>query len=361
MSMRVALVGGPMYDGIYRMLPGDCEVVVHADHPTLNRAVADLLSQGERLDLISTHSKYAPSQAEWLHPLDSFVAPALVGRLAPGAVELCRSDGQLLCVPRSIDVRVLWYRADCLDRPPDRWDDLEATGLPFGFPGRESGLFGTFFELVVGAGGRLFSAAGQPTMDGPEAVAAVERLYRLAQRGPEDLPGWHYDEVDAALSSGRVAMAASWPGGFGALRASPFYDRLQPAPYPSGPSRRVTYAGCHAWAVPRTAAEPEASMAVIGQLCSPEAARLDADGGTVCADVATFASRQPADAKDALRLQLTRAAIEEAMITYPPLRRFPEIEDAGWGAIHDALLGRLTAAEAVARIQAVAREVLNGE
>ena len=42
----------------------------------------------------------------------------------------------------------------------------------FGFPGRESGLFGTFFELVVGAGGRLFTDDGRPSIDSPAAVAA---------------------------------------------------------------------------------------------------------------------------------------------------------------------------------------------
>ena len=63
MALRVALVGGPMYDGLYSLLPEGTEVVVHADHPTLNRAVADLLAEGTRIDLLSTHSKYAPSQA----------------------------------------------------------------------------------------------------------------------------------------------------------------------------------------------------------------------------------------------------------------------------------------------------------
>ena len=57
MALRVALVGGPMYDGLYSMLPEGTEVVVHADHPTLNRAVADLLAGGTRIDLLSTHSK----------------------------------------------------------------------------------------------------------------------------------------------------------------------------------------------------------------------------------------------------------------------------------------------------------------
>ena len=76
MVMRVALVGGPMYDGLYSLLPTDADVVVHADHPTLNRAVAELLAAGERIDVVSTHSKYAPSQAQWLTPLDPSLARA---------------------------------------------------------------------------------------------------------------------------------------------------------------------------------------------------------------------------------------------------------------------------------------------
>src|SRR5215510_11665489 len=114
MALRVALVGGPMYDGLYSMLPADAEVVVHADHPTLNRAVADLLAEGTRIDVLSTHSKYAPSQARWLRPLD----PRLGEGLAPRAVELSTVRGDLLCVPRNIDVRVMWARRDLVDPVP---------------------------------------------------------------------------------------------------------------------------------------------------------------------------------------------------------------------------------------------------
>src|SRR6058998_1397171 len=107
--LRVALVGGPMYDGMYELLPDDVEIVVHADHPTLNRRVAELLAAGERLDVISTHGKYAPSQAQWLRPLDDLVDTAA---LAPKAVELCSFQGDVLCAPRNIDVRTLWWRTD---------------------------------------------------------------------------------------------------------------------------------------------------------------------------------------------------------------------------------------------------------
>ena len=63
MTLRIALVGGPMYDHLYSIFDEyDVEVVVHADHPTLNRKVAEMLTAGERIDLLSTHSKYWTKQ-----------------------------------------------------------------------------------------------------------------------------------------------------------------------------------------------------------------------------------------------------------------------------------------------------------
>ena len=78
-TLRVALVGGPMYDHHYaRLRDHDVEVVVHEDHPTLNRWVAELLAAGERIDVLATHSKYAPSQREWLRPLDGLLDPTAI-------------------------------------------------------------------------------------------------------------------------------------------------------------------------------------------------------------------------------------------------------------------------------------------
>src|SRR4051812_20418645 len=178
--LNVALVGGPMYDSVYEPFIDDVDVIVHADHPTLNRRVAELLVAGERIDVLSTHGKYAPSQAQWLRPLDDLVPTDAVTALSPRAVDLCRFRGALLCAPRNIDVRVLWWRRDRLHEPPDTWAALAASDAVFGFTGRESGLFGLFFELVVGHGGALFDDAGRPTMTGPEAEAAVALLCDLA-------------------------------------------------------------------------------------------------------------------------------------------------------------------------------------
>ena len=46
------------------------------------------------------------------------------------------------------------------------------------------------------------------------------------------------------------------------------------------------------------------------------------------------------------------------MITYPPLERFPEVEDAGWQAINAALRGELSASDAVRATQSAAASAL---
>jgi multiple sugar transport system substrate-binding protein len=218
-------------------------------------------------------------------------------------------------------------------------------------------LFGTFFELVVGSGGALFDANSHPTIDSPIAEGAIETLRTLASRDPADLAEWHYDDLDLALLDGRVDAAGVWPGGYGSIRRRAA-GRLAPAPYPAGRARRVSYAGCHAWAIPTTCADLPRAVDFVQALIGAEAQARDAAGGSMCAHRGALAALEPSDAIDAARLEITRATIAEAMITYPPHPRFPELEDAGWSAIRDAIRGELTAREALIRVQAVAEKVL---
>jgi multiple sugar transport system substrate-binding protein len=360
MPLRVALVGGPMYDGLYRMLDGEqIEIVVHADHPTLNRAVAERLARNERLDVISTHAKYAPSQAQWLRPLDPLIAPEVLAPLAPQAVELCRFGGALLAAPRNVDVRVMWGNRRMLGgrSVPSTWAGLVQWRLPFGFPGRESGLFGTFFEIVTVNGGSLFDADLRPTLRTPLARLAVQTLVQLAENAPADLPDWHYDQVDAALGEGRVALAAAWPGATAALRSSAQGANLEPYPYLSGPVGLRSYAGVHAWAIPKTCADLDGAVRLVERLCSAEANVLEAASGAVCAHVDVFNGVRGADEIDARRLEITRRTIADGMITYPPLVRFPEIEDAGWDALHRALRGKIDADTALREMQKAAEGI----
>ena len=195
-------------------------------------------------------------------------------------------------------------------------------------------------------------------MNTPEAVHAISLLVRLGERAPADLPSWHYDAVDRALLDGRVDAAAAWPGAWGAISRSELADRLTPHLYPAGRERRVSYSGCHGWAIPRTAVDVDGALALLHLLIGHDAQALDASGGTICAHQGALAAVVPVDDADRARLEITRQTIAEAMITYPPLPEFPAIEDAGWSALHAALEHRISPADAAAHIQSAAETVL---
>jgi ABC-type glycerol-3-phosphate transport system substrate-binding protein len=183
-------------------------------------------------------------------------------------------------------------------------------------------------------------------------------LCRLASRAPVDLSGWHYDQVDRALLDGRIDGAGVWPGGWGAIRDSSLLHRFSPHPYPAGSRRWVSYAGCHAWAVPTTSGDVPGALELVRLLTSEAANSIDAAGGNVCAHTAAFAAVEPSSEIDRDRLDITTRTIEQAMITYPPHPRFPEVEDAGWQAINDALRGMRGPRSAVQEIQRRAAAVL---
>jgi multiple sugar transport system substrate-binding protein len=375
--VRVALVGGPMYEPLYELIPSferaskiRIEVVAQLPHPELNAFVKQALQSGAPLDVISTHTKYAPSQASWLSALDDLVDEGILEDLLPRPAELSRIEGQLLQIPRNLDVRLLHYRRDLISTVPETWTDLfdtaaeltrgaEGEGSPFYgflFPGRDSGLFGTFYELLIGAGGRLFDDDLNPAFDSASGRWAVEQivdLHRVREVTPRDLGGWHYDEISACFRDGQAAMVSDWPGSHHLYRdpaTCRVADKVGLALLPAGPAgRRGAYAGCHSFAIPRSAHNREGAAALVRHLTSVEAQLVEAQHGAIpCRTSALKAVRDGAvaDPVAAHRWRLL-AETEKTMIVPPRFAAYPHCEDALWRSVQRAMLGELSPAAAV--------------
>ena len=386
--VRAALVGGPMYDPLYESIAGfeqttglHVEIVARRPHPELNAFVKQRM--GERdpgIDLLSTHTKYAPSQARWLSPLDADLSAEDTRDLLARPAELSRIGGRLLQVPRNLDVRLLHYRRDLFENPaeqtaferltgkplrvPDTWDDLAEVATFFTrpglygflFPGRDSGLFGTFYEMLVGAGGELFDRALRPAFDSGPGIRAAGRLAELhSQRRvtPRELPRWHYDEISASFRAGHAAMVCDWPGSYHLYRepsSCAVWDRVGLAPLPAGAAGvRAAYAGCHSFAVAASAAHREGAVALLRWLTSFEAQLGEARLGAIpCRASALGRVREEAVGDPALtqRWQLLAEA-EETMIIPPRFSAYPRCEDAIWQSLQKAMEGIWTPREAL--------------
>ena len=389
-ALNVALVAGPMYDPLYELFPEfekktgfRVHVAARLVHPELNAHVEEAYRTGTAAyDLISTHNKYAPSQKEFLRPLDDWLRESELSDFIPSVLEMSRVDGWLLSLPRNIDVRLIYYRRDLFEDPgeraryqretgrelrvPETWEELAQiakffTRPPdlygFAFPGKDSGLFGTFFELVAMAGGKLFLPDLRPGFvdtAGRWALGFLRRLYSEDKVTPPGLPDMRYDAVSEAFVSGSCAMVGDWPGGFYRYRdpgESKVAGRFGLALYPLGPAKqRWVYSGGHTFAVPTSVRNEEGARALLKFLTSAEAQWHEAQRGALPV-LKSAQSRQKAETSPATleghRLQLLEQTVNHHMLLPPRFPKYPGVEDALWHALLKGVTGELSVEEAL--------------
>jgi multiple sugar transport system substrate-binding protein len=379
--VRAALVGGPMYDPLYSAIPAferetglRVDIVARLPHPELNAFVAQSFAAGDAdLDLISTHTKYAPSQAQWLMPLDGIVDS---GDLLPRPAMLSRIDGRLLQVPRNLDLRLLHFRRDLIGSAPETWADLADVATratqpgQYGFlcPGRDSGLFGTFYEMLVSAGGELFDEDLRPAFDSNAGLAAatlITELHHVRRVTPRALPSWHYDEISASFRAGQAAMVCDWPGSYHLYRnpaTCDVWDRIGLAPLPAGSSgKRAIYGGCHSFAIAAPARNVDGGSGLLRFLTSFDAQVNEARQGAIpcrAEALARIRDESSADPVEKERWDLLAAA-EGAMIVPPRFAAYPRCEDAIWQAVQRAMVGDCTPREAIAHAASAVQAIVN--
>lgn len=386
MKLRVLLVGGPMYDPLYERLEDfersegiTVDVAGSLPHPELNARIEDEFGSGTaEYDLISTHTKYAPSQAQWLTPLDEDFAAEELSEFSTQTIELARIEGRLYGVPRNQDLKLLYYRTDLIEHPPQSWEELAETAARlssdeslgefsgFAFPGRESGLFGHFFELHAMAGGKMFEGNEEespiPALDDEAGRWALEMLQDLYRRSaPPGTEGWHYDEVAACFRAGGAAMSTDWPGGFYTYQdpsLSAVVDRHNVTLYPKGSAGRFIYSSCHTFAIPWTVRDRPAAVELLKFLTSKDSQAAEASLGTLPArDDALAEARMEAPPGSLIerRWALLEEARSSALIP-PKHPNYPPVEDAIWRGVQKALLEQTPAEKALPAIEQSARE-----
>ena len=357
------MISGPAYDPLYECLPAfiaatgvQVNVAFRGDHPTLNHHLATLAEVP--YDLVSTHTKYAPSQLKFLAPLDDAIESSSLDDLddfVPLLLELARVDGSLYSLPRNIDVRLLHFRTDLIDRPPATWDDLldvarrhnsppECFG--FLFPGCESGLFGTFFELAEMAGAHLFPEGLVPDIENEGGRWALRFLRTCYSEKlvPRELPDWHYDKVHECFRSGRAAMVGDWPGYYSLYRdakISAVHDRLALSPYPSGPAgKSLAYGGGHTFALTKQGAAKSDALELLRYLTAAEQQIGEARKGCVPVRRSVMKQMQrEASQENQVRLAMLEKVIAEHILIPPKFARYPEVEEVLWRTVQRAFLG----------------------
>lgn len=361
-KLNIALVSGPAYDPLYERLPVFTEatgievnVGFSGDHPALNHHLATLPEIP--YDLVSTHTKYAPSQLDFVAPLDTLIPEDILHDFMPLLLELTRVNGLLYGLPRNIDVRLLHSRTDVIDTPPANWDalfelasDLNSPPGRYGFvfPGCESGLFGTFYELAEMAGAQLFPSNLVPDIENDAGRWALGLLRRFYADGivPRNFVEWHYEQVHECFRSGKAAMVCDWPGYYSLYRdpqVSVVHDRLELTPYPPGPSgRSLSYGGGHTFALTHCGANNPDALELLLFLTSFDQQLLEARNGCVPVRRTVMQLMQDeADDMNRQRLAMLDSVIADHILVPPKFARYPQVEEVLWQTVQRAIVGQM--------------------
>ena len=400
-GLRVALVGGPMYDGLYNAIPQferDTGITVEIGakmlHPDLNDHIEDVYTRGAGdYDLIATHNKYVPSQKEWILPLDDHIGPDERDAFLPSAIEMSTVEGNLLGLPRCIDVRLLYYRRDLIEDPdnrarfkaefgrelgvPQTWAEfgevarcLASPPDLFGahYPGRFSGLFGTWYELMAMAGGKLMNENNEPVFDdeaGRWALGFLRDLHLTWKTTPPNLPDLYYDDVAQGFCDGHTAMVTDWPGGYHRYcdpATSKVGDLFDVALCPEGPAGiRRLYSGMFMFAIPKSVTDLPAALALLRFLTNEENQFAEAMSGALAVRSSVQARVEekavPSSREERRLRQLSESA--NCMLKVPKTAWYPQMEDTLWQAVQSAIVGERSVEEALALAASQVGEIVH--
>ncbi|MBC7224690.1 MAG: extracellular solute-binding protein, partial [Anaerolineae bacterium] len=171
-------------------------------------------------------------------------------------------EGRRYGIPYDGDLHLLFYNTTLFAKhnvqPPTTWDEYlevcktiteaEAGNDVYGcgIMGAKIPLIliGTYLNRLAGYGGSFFDEAGNPTINSPEAVAALEALVAQLPYALPDPTAVAFDELLGGWLTGRVGMAEFWTD-LGQMTDNPEQSKIigewdvVPMPMGTGPKAKV--------------------------------------------------------------------------------------------------------------------------
>jgi multiple sugar transport system substrate-binding protein len=137
-------------------------------------------------------------------------------------------DGRRWAIPYDGDTHILFYNTTIFEEygvePPTNWDEYLEACRTITEAGADEGVYGcaimganvpiiligTFANRLGGYGGSFFDEEGNPTINSPEAVAALEALVAQLPYALPDPVATAFDEAIGGFVTGRVGMMEFW-------------------------------------------------------------------------------------------------------------------------------------------------------
>ena len=401
-TLRVKLIGGAQYEPLYALIPeweemtgATVDILSRANHFDLDREIKQDIAAGT-LDWCvgSNHTSFAPQYGGIYRDLREIMPEAVLNDFVPRTLEHSTVDGRLVQLPRHSDVSNMYYQVHLYEdeasaaafeaeygyplAPPETWDQVRDQAIFFADPpdfygfqyvGKDEAVTGRFYEILVANGGQLFNADFEPTFNSEAGVEALQFFVDLYEAGavPAGVPNYLWDDTGLGFASGSVALNLDWAGWaafFNDPENSAVAGNIGVTRAPMGSAGiRSGWSGSHSFSVTETCDNPEAAASFVMFLTSHDAQMVEARTGLLPTRHqvwGTAVDEFTQNDNDWLVevFGAYSASMAEDAFTPPLIPEWIEVSNVLWPRLQAAIVGDMTAQEALDEAAEEAREIM---
>jgi multiple sugar transport system substrate-binding protein len=286
------------------------------------------------------------------------------GDFIPSTLETAEYEGKYWGVPYHSNAGFVYYRTDQLDEAPATWEDLyEAAEANDGFVyqgARYEGLTVNFLELLYSAGGKVLSDDGQSVeIDSPEAEEALTFMVEGIDSGAAKKAVTTYKEEESrrAFESGNSSVMRNWPYAYSLGKDSDIADDFDIGNFPSfGGSEGASVLGGFNLGISAYSKNPEAALAFVNFATGPEVQKANfVDAANPPATAGPYDDPEVQD-KIPFAADLKKAIEQGQARPVSPV--YPQISQAIYENVHDALQGKTPPKEALTTMKSEIEKAL---
>lgn len=401
-TLRVKLIGGAQYEPLYATIAeweaatgATVEILSRKNHFELDREIKQDIAAGT-LDWCvgSNHTSFAPQYGNIYADLNDLIDADTLAGFVPLVLEHSTVDGRLVQLPRHSDVSNLYYIKSLYEdadnqssfkaengydlAPPETWAQVADQAKFFANPpdfygtqyvGKDEAITGRFYEMLVAEGGQLFTEGWEPDFNSEAGVRALNWFVDLYNSNavPRGVPNYLWDDTGLGFASGTVAINLDW-GGWSAFFNDPENSKvagdvgLIRAPQGSS-GLRTGWSGSHSFSITETCDNKEAAASFVTFLTDHDRQMIEARMGILPTRTqvwddakAEFETEGKTFMVEVFETYATSMA--EDAFTPPLIPEWIEVSNALWPRLQAAIVGDMTAQEALDEAAEEAREIM---
>lgn len=336
-----------------------------------------LAAQNADVDVYQADVIWAPQLASQLLDLTE-ATKDVIGEHFPSIVESQTVDGKLVALPLFTDAPALYYRKDLLEKygagVPLTWDELADTAKMIMDKEREAGngdMWGFVFQgnayegltcdalewVKSSGGGQIVEADGTISINNPNAIAAIDRATGwVGTIAPPGVLAYTEEESRGVWQTGNAVFMRNWPYAYalGNNDDSAIKDKFDVATLPVGSEGDKPAATLGGWnlAIPKFARDPEAAIALVKFLASPEQQKVRAINAGNMPTVKSLYGDPDIAAQVPIIPRWEDVLVNAVPRPSAPTKlKYNEVSNNFWTAVHKTLSGDGSAADNLAALE----------